>query len=68
MRNGEAIEEGMEYNTSENPDNPKLQNAVSVLTLQPGKDDNGAIFQCQATNPAAQQELLTTVMLSVLRE
>ena len=67
FRNDEAIEEGMVYSV-EDVEGGKLQNAVSVLVIQPRKEDNGALYQCQALNGALKDPQETMIVLSVMRE
>lgn len=64
FRNGVEVTEGIQYSTEEVGN--KTQNAISVLTLKPTKDENEAIFTCQAINPALVKPLQTTVQLSVM--
>ncbi len=66
QRNGVEITEGIEYSIEEAGN--KLQNAKSVLTIQPSGDDNEAYFTCLAINGALKSALETTIMLSVMRK
>ncbi|CAH1796696.1 unnamed protein product [Owenia fusiformis] len=66
FRNGKAITENVAYSTQDAGN--KLLNAMSVLSIIPDDEDNGAFFACVATSPALLngKELKTVVELSVL--
>ena len=66
LRNGEEIKEDVTYSTEDLSN--KLQNAKSVLTIKPRKEDNGNLITCRAMNSAMIKPLETTVQLSVLRK
>ncbi len=65
-KNSEVLTDGIEYHVEDA--GKKLQNAISVLTIQPQGDDNGVFFTCEAINGALKSPLETTVMLSVMRQ
>lgn len=66
FRNGVEVTEGIRYSVQ--PVGDKTQNAISILTMRPTKDDDEGLFTCQATNPAMPKPLETTVKLSVMCE
>ena len=41
-------------------------NAVSTLTLNPEKEDNGITYQCQVSHPALSSPLTIGITLNVL--
>ena len=46
----------------------KTENAKSVLTIRPRREDDGVVYSCQSSNVAAPVPLESVVVLSVLRK
>ncbi|XP_013380213.1 nephrin isoform X1 [Lingula anatina] len=68
-RNGRDVTETVQYSTYSSDPSSKRVNAKSIITLNPVKEDNGALYSCQATHPALRNKVLETVIkLSVLYE
>ncbi|XP_074653019.1 nephrin-like [Tubulanus polymorphus] len=65
VRNGVPVAEEVKYSVQENQDG-KRQDARSVLTIRPHKEDNGVTYACRAINAALDRPLQTMVTLSVL--
>ena len=68
FRNGEELTEGFVYTTVAPPENNKLENAKSVLTIEPKSEDNEAFFECRVQNGALKQPMVVKVQLSVMRK
>ncbi|XP_064650915.1 nephrin-like isoform X3 [Lineus longissimus] len=65
LRNGKKITtDEIKYSIQDTPN--KRQNARSVLTIKPKREDNGATYSCQAINFALSKPLESVVLLSVL--
>nr|QRF78294.1 Nephrin [Lineus viridis] len=65
LRNGRKITtDEIKYSIQDTPN--KRQNAKSVLTIKPKREDNGATYSCQAINFALSKPLESVVLLSVL--
>ena len=68
LRNGDALPEPAPVQYSITKLDNKLQDAMSILTITPKEEDNGAYFTCHANNEALPRPLETTLQLSVMRE